>query len=176
MRNHNPPILSVWIGSLEAYNAGKLIGQWFDLDYPLTIEDDFEEWKKEKGIDHHEEFEVFDAEVNGGEITECPRISSIAEAIEIAEILEGLQHHQHAIPYALDHRCADAHQTIRNALDRIWEHGETREEIAQEIHGEEVDNLSPTIRSVVCFKAIAEMLESEGSFFKTASGYAYTQD
>ena len=178
MTDNKPPHLAIWIGSLEAYNAGKLIGQWFDLDYPLKFEEELEDWKKAAGLEHHEEFEVFDHEWRNMDAEDAPPLSPcIGEAIEIAELLEAMQDHQHAISYALNHRRDTVAATAEDARDQAWTIGDTREDIARELHGDEVDALGPVIASVVCFRAIAEILENHGKFYGTPDGgIAYCQD
>lgn len=107
----------VWVGCLACYNAGRLVGDWFegteagdvvaaDLT-SLAYEDDDER------AEHltHEELWVFDHEGYGGLLSgEC----SPAEAQRLAELLEALDDHERA-PFVVwvSDGCGDADDVER---------------------------------------------------------------
>lgn len=72
----------VWIGSLAAYNAGRLIGEWVDADDLDTLQEAAERVLKRGG---GEEIALMDREGFGdliGEYTQLERVAEIAQAIE----------------------------------------------------------------------------------------------
>ena len=71
----------VWIGSLSAYNNGRLIGEWCDADDLSTLEEAAARVLARGG---GEEFALFDFEGFGemiGEYTSLPRVAELAEAL-----------------------------------------------------------------------------------------------
>lgn len=81
----------VYVACLACYNAGHLVGEWWDTS---DLETGFEEWRKtHEEATSHEEYVVHDSEDFGGyKLGEV----CVPEAIEIGDFIE-----EHGIPGAL---------------------------------------------------------------------------
>lgn len=158
----------VWIGSLAAYNDGRLIGQWTDADDLDTLETVTAEVLKAGG---GEEIALMDREGFGdliGEYTPLVKVAEIAAAID-----------EHGAPFV-----AYAENVIGGEIDDVAEmiadfenaySGEygtladyAEDMVEQGLFGEIPENLTNYIDT----DAIARDLECDG--YSCVDGYVFT--
>lgn len=102
----------IYVACLACYNAGHLVGEWWDMD-DLTG-DGYDEWQKEhQDATGHEDYLVHDCEGFGYSIGEV----SVPHAIELGEFIE---EHDAAGAVALSHFCGDLEQA-RTAMEESYQ-------------------------------------------------------
>ncbi|MBS1863026.1 MAG: antirestriction protein ArdA [Actinobacteria bacterium] len=155
----------VWIGSLAAYNNGRLVGEWCDADDLATLEECVTRVLKKGG---GEEFALMDREGFGdviGEYTQLERVAEIAGAI--MEHGEAFRFYCESEPtWAESEEVSELVETFESAYCGQWDGalmGEPLREYAEENWPELMaEHLSDEVLSYIDWDKVTRTYEHDG--------------
>ena len=153
----------IYLTNLAQYNAGRLIGKWFDL--PLTEEELNIALKEVLGSD--EEYFITDYEADF-RIEEFEKLSELNTFVE--SLSEFDEHNQEKVIYLINcigYKRQDAREKIE---DVIYYQDMTLEEVAEEmVEDGMLGTLSDTVKGYLDFEKIARDLSFDG-YHETTKG------
>jgi antirestriction protein len=153
----------IYLTNLAQYNAGRLIGQWFDL--PLTEEELAIALKEVLGSD--EEYFITDYSADF-RIEEFENLSELNVFVKSLSELD--EHDQEKVIYLINCIGYKKQDAIERLDDVIYYQGMTLEEVAEEmVEDGMLGNLSDDVKGYLDFEKIARDLSFNG-YHETTQG------
>jgi antirestriction protein len=169
-------MIKVWIGSLAAYNAGALVGEWVDLpksneELNEIIDEINKEAEKVDGVYLAEEIDIFDFETEIDPLFDDLKGLSLWEMNEVAEKLDELDEYERtefaAIVEVTD-SIEEAFEVLENGgaiiLHDIHEHEDLGIAWVEELGGMEVPE---HLKNYIDYEAIGRDLSFDGWYITT---------
>ncbi|MGH2941073.1 MAG: antirestriction protein ArdA [Solirubrobacterales bacterium] len=155
----------VWIGSLHAYNNGRLVGEWTDADDLDVLQ---EAAKRVLELGGGEEFALMDNEGFGdmiGEYTPLDRVAALAEAL--TEHGEAFRFYCEGEPtWAESEEVSELVETFEGAYCGQWDGalmGSPLREYAEEVWPETMgESLNDEVLSYIDWDKVATTYEHDG--------------
>jgi len=153
----------IYLTNLAQYNAGRLIGKWFDL--PLTEEELDIALKEVLGSD--EEYFITDYEADF-RIEEFENLSELNTFVESLSELD--EHDQEKVIYIINCIGYKRQDALEKIEDVIYYKGMTLEDVAEEmVEDGMLGTLSDTVKGYLDFERIARDLSFDG-YHETTKG------
>lgn len=175
----NSTDISVWIGSIGAYNGGDLVGMWISL--PKT-DDELDEIRLRVNtaatlvtLESQEEIEIMDINVNLEGFTEYVRSKGLSELNDIAQELEDMDDYDKDNLPAIAEVTGDIKQAIESAADAIiLDDVNNDKELGEALneHGFLTVEIPSHLENYIDFESIGRDYRLDGAFTITDAGQA----